>query len=114
MTTIIEYALMAGASYRDTRPDDNNKFPIPAGWIMVSQNPQDDATGFEAAAFGNGTTLASSNEIVISFAGTDLRVWQDTNQDGISQSDELLTLADAGITGLGLTDTGTQIRSCHA
>jgi Ca2+-binding RTX toxin-like protein len=37
---------------------------------MVSRSPQDDATGFEAAAFGNGTTLANSTEIVISFAGT--------------------------------------------
>ncbi len=70
MTTAIEYALMAGASYRDTRPD-INKFPIPAGWNMVSRNPQDNATGFEAATFGNGTTLATSTEIVISYAGTD-------------------------------------------
>lgn len=51
MTTAIEYALMAGASYRDTRPD-INKFPIPAGWSLVSRNPQDNATGFEAATFG--------------------------------------------------------------
>ena len=69
MTTIIEYALMAGASYQDTRPD-ANRFPLPTGWNMVSRSPQDDATGFEAAAFGNGTTLANSTEIVISFAGT--------------------------------------------
>ncbi len=69
MTTAIEYALMAGASYRDTRPD-INKFPIPTGWYMVSRNPQDNATGFEAATFGNGTTLATSTEIVISYAGT--------------------------------------------
>ena len=69
MATTIEYALMAGASYRDTRPD-INKFPIPAGWNMVSRNPQDNETGFEAATFGNGATLATSTEIVISFAGT--------------------------------------------
>lgn len=69
MATTIEYALMAGASYRNTRPD-INKFPIPVGWNMVSRNPQDNATGFEAAAFGNGTTIAGSTEIVISFAGT--------------------------------------------
>ena len=70
MTTAIEYALMAGASYRDTRPD-INKFPIPAGWSMVSRNPQDNVTGFEAATFGNSATLATSTNIVISFAGTD-------------------------------------------
>jgi Ca2+-binding RTX toxin-like protein len=70
MATTIEYALMAGASYRDTRAD-VNKFPILVSWNMVSRNPQDDATGFEAAAFGSGTTIANSNEIVISYAGTD-------------------------------------------
>ena len=69
MTTTIEYALMAGASYRDTRPD-INKFPMPTGWNMVSRNPQDNVTGFEAVTFGNGIDLASSNTIVISFAGT--------------------------------------------
>lgn len=67
--TTIEYALMAGASYRDTRPD-VNKFPIPTEWMMVSRNPQDNATGFEAATFGNDSDLASSTEIVISYAGT--------------------------------------------
>ncbi len=70
MGTTVEYALMAGASYRDTRGD-INKFPIPAGWSMVSRYPQDNTTGFEAAAFGNGLTIADSTEIVISYAGTD-------------------------------------------
>ncbi len=69
MATTIEYALLAGASYRDTRPN-VNKFPIPSGWNLVSRNPQDNATGFEAAVFGNGTTIASSTNIVISFAGS--------------------------------------------
>lgn len=69
MATTIEYALMAGASYYDTRLD-LNRFPIPTGWNFVSRNPQDNATGFESAAFGNGTTLAASTNIVISFAGT--------------------------------------------
>lgn len=65
MTTVIEYSLMAGASYISTRPDPN-KFPIPQGWVIVTNPPyfRDDATGFEAAAFQNGTS------IVISFAGT--------------------------------------------
>ncbi|MCX7155038.1 MAG: hypothetical protein NTW45_01170, partial [Rhodocyclales bacterium] len=70
MATTIEFALMAGASYRDTR-NDINKFPIPLGWNMVSRNPQDNTTGFEAATFGNGTSIANSSEIVISYAGTD-------------------------------------------
>jgi hypothetical protein len=59
MTTTLDYALMAGASYRDTRTI-INKFPIPSGWSMVSRNPQDNLTGFEAAAFGNGADLTSS------------------------------------------------------
>jgi hypothetical protein len=69
MATTIEYALMAGDSYFDTRLP-VNRFPIPTGWNLVSRNPQDNATGFEASAFGNTTTLAASTDIVISFAGT--------------------------------------------
>ena len=34
MTTAIEYALVAGASYISTR-DDVNQFPIPQGWEKV-------------------------------------------------------------------------------
>lgn len=63
MTTAIEYALLAGASYYDTRAD-LNRFPLPQNWSVVSRYPQDGITGFEAATFTNGT------EIVISFAGT--------------------------------------------
>ena len=66
MATTIEYALLAGDSYYDTRAD-INRFPIPTGWAKIS-NPDshfsDLATGFEAISFTNGT------EIVISFAGT--------------------------------------------
>ena len=39
-TTIIEYALMAGASYISTR-DPKNQFPIPQGWDVTKHaNPQ--------------------------------------------------------------------------
>ena len=34
-----------------------------------------------------------------------LRVWQDINQDGISQSDELSSLNDAGIKSISLNST---------
>ena len=34
-----------------------------------------------------------------------IRVWQDLNQDGISQTEELTTLADQGITAISLADT---------
>jgi len=36
---------------------------------------------------------------------TDLRVWRDLNQDGVSQSGELQTLNDAGIASISLTGT---------
>jgi hypothetical protein len=69
MTTAIEYALMAGASYISNR-DLKNQIPLPGNWNRISYAPPK-PSGFEAAAFGNGTTLATSTEIVISFAGTD-------------------------------------------
>jgi len=63
---LIDYALMAGASYISTRPD-SNKFPIPMGWAIL-QSPNgyrlDPSSGFEAIACQRG------NEIVISYAGT--------------------------------------------
>ena len=70
MTTItaIDYALLAGASYYDTRAV-INRFPIPSGWNRVSRFPTA-SSGFEAAAFGNGADIATSTDIVISFAGT--------------------------------------------
>lgn len=65
MPTTIQYALLAGASYHDTRVD-LNRFPIPNGWNVVSLVPQDSSSGFEASAYRNPLT----NEIVISYAGT--------------------------------------------
>jgi Ca2+-binding RTX toxin-like protein len=64
----LDYALMAGAAYFSTRGD-VNRIPAPAGWIPLDptaglDHRQIDLSGFEAAAFTNG-----SNEIVISFAG---------------------------------------------
>jgi hypothetical protein len=63
MTTSIEYALLAGASYFDTRSADN-RIPVPMEWTVASRFPSDPSSGFEASAFQRGT------EIVISFAGT--------------------------------------------
>jgi len=70
MITTLEYALMAGRAYQSTRAD-INKFPIPEGWIEPADRRKvDDGSGFEASVFGNGATLSTSTEIVISFAGT--------------------------------------------
>ena len=64
MTTTIEYALMAGASYISTRGE-VNRFPTPQGWIeQIEGRGRIDSSGFEATHFTKGT------EIVISFAGT--------------------------------------------
>ncbi|MFA6313688.1 MAG: hypothetical protein WC681_19590, partial [Sterolibacterium sp.] len=73
MTSAIEYALMAGAAYYDNRAD-VNRISVPSGWNMVSRFPvaMSNGTGFEASAFGNGTSLTNSTDIVISFAGTEL------------------------------------------
>jgi Ca2+-binding RTX toxin-like protein len=74
MTTQFEIncALMAGAAYYDNRSD-VNKFPVPTDWYRVDRFPvaASNGSGFEASTFGNGTSIATSTEIVISFAGTD-------------------------------------------
>lgn len=113
MATTVEYALMAGASYRDTRPD-VNKFPIPSGWNMVSRNPQDGTSGFEAATFGNGSAVANSTENVISFAGNDPSdKWGDLAADlalaaGIL-SDQLRQAADYYLAVKASAPAGTTI-----
>ena len=66
MPTTAEYALLAGASYFDTRTS-VNRFPVPANWTLEIRAPEDSSTGFEASAYRNTQT----NEVVISYAGTD-------------------------------------------
>ena len=63
MTTTTEYALLAAASYFDTRVA-INRIPAPASWIEIDRKPSDAGSGFEVAAFQRGS------EIVISYAGT--------------------------------------------
>lgn len=77
MTTLIEYALMAGRAYQTTRAP-INQFPIPDSWLEIAHVPNNPAypqftgaDGFEAVSFINGTSIATSSEVVISFAGTD-------------------------------------------
>jgi len=64
MPTTLEYVLMAGASYISNRPE-VNRFPVPVGWIEAVDERKTKPSGFEATYF------AKSNEIVISYAGTD-------------------------------------------
>ncbi|MBQ4283496.1 MAG: hypothetical protein IJB96_06185, partial [Lachnospira sp.] len=56
------------------------------------------------------TDLDSNNDSVINADDeffSELRVWTDTNRDGISQADELHTLAELGIKEISLTNDGT-------
>ena len=65
------------------------------------------ANGFAAL-----TDLDSNADGVIDAADAafgELKVWQDVNQDGISQAGELKTLAELGITALNLTRTSSNI-----
>ncbi|MHB1677396.1 MAG: lipase family protein [Sulfuriferula sp.] len=68
MTTPIEYAEMAGDSYISTMSL-INRFPVPVGWTETQYSTK--PSGFEAISLYNGTTIADSTQIVISFAGTD-------------------------------------------
>lgn len=63
MTTTIQYALMAGASYVSNRPE-LNRFAVLEEWAYTAYDEKD-YSGFEAVSFVKG------NEIVISYAGTD-------------------------------------------
>jgi Ca2+-binding RTX toxin-like protein len=63
MPTILEYALLAGDSYFDSRTA-ANRLPTPQNWTQISSYPTDSTSGFEASAFQSGT------QIVISYAGT--------------------------------------------
>lgn len=66
--TIIDYALMAGASYISNRPE-VNRIPTPQNWLGIKHDAQ--PSGFEAISFIDGATIATSTTIVISYAGTD-------------------------------------------
>ncbi|MDD2743831.1 MAG: hypothetical protein PHV02_16320 [Rhodocyclaceae bacterium] len=66
MTTLIDYALMAGASYISNRPE-INRIPVPDVWLEnIEGRSLNNPSGFEATYFAG-----VNNEIVISFAGTD-------------------------------------------
>jgi hypothetical protein len=97
MTTEIEYALMAGASYLSTRAP-VNQFPVPEGWLEQIDKRQNLPSGFEATCFTNGTSIATSTEIVISFAGTGpgLADWLHANFPLVlgASSDQLRQAAD--------------------
>lgn len=62
----IDCALMSGAAYVSTRPNEN-KFPVPEGWSDFAHAPSASyptSAGFEALSF------RKDNQIVIAYAGT--------------------------------------------
>jgi len=65
------------------------------------------STGFEAlrALDANNDNVFNASDA----AFTQVRLWQDTNQDGVSQAGELLTLASKGIASISLNATTTTI-----
>ncbi|MBI5901316.1 MAG: hypothetical protein HZB40_19110, partial [Rhodocyclales bacterium] len=115
---------------------DANGFAESTGWL----NPNDAYLAWDRNGngtidsgnelFGDQTTLRSGAKAVsglqalaewdttkdgqIDAADTrynDLRVWRDLNQDGISQTNELQTLTDAGIAAISLVGTATNAPS---
>lgn len=66
MTTLIDYALMAGASCISNRAE-INRIPAPDVWLEnIDKRTSGNPSGFEATYF-----VGTSNDLVISFAGTD-------------------------------------------
>jgi hypothetical protein len=73
------------------------------GVDTVLSNGQKAADGFQALADldsnGDGQINAGDSAFL------SLKVWRDIDQDGISQADELFSLADFGITSISLSQT---------
>jgi Ca2+-binding RTX toxin-like protein len=86
-----------------------------------------------AELFGDETILANGKKAVNGFAAlseldsnadgkfdandtqyTNLRIWRDLNQDGVSQADELLGLAASGVQSINLTSTASSTRYTDA
>ncbi len=93
-------------------------------WLVLDKN-NNGVIDNGAELFGNNTTLSngqkakdgikaladldSNQDGIIDNKDTkfnDLKLWQDTNQDGISQAAELSTLSELGIQSINLTRTG--------
>ncbi|WP_152222312.1 calcium-binding protein [Pseudomonas sp. SCB32] len=75
------------------------------GVDFVKSNGQKATNGFDALRDldSNGDGVFDANDA--QFAN--VRVWQDLNQDGVSQADELKSLADHHITSINLTATNS-------
>jgi Ca2+-binding RTX toxin-like protein len=63
------------------------------------------ASGFEALRSLDGNSDGMFNSADAAF--TQVQLWQDLNQDGVSQANELFTLADKGIVSISLRENTT-------
>ncbi len=82
-----------------------------------------------AELFGDETVLANGQKAAHGFAAlseldsnadgrfdasdaayTQVRLWRDLNQDGVSQANELFTLSELGVKSINLSSTATQTR----
>ncbi|MGI4778986.1 MAG: calcium-binding protein [Janthinobacterium lividum] len=74
-------------------------------------NGQKAANGFEAlrGLDGNNDGKISSADAVFS----QLRIWKDANQDGITQDGELFTLAEAGVASIGTAYTNQSVTDAN-
>ena len=101
---------------------DGDGFAEPTGWVLpddgllaldingngtiddISElfgSPTQSGYAELAAHDGNADQVIDAADAVFA----DLRVWQDANRDGVTDAGELKTLAEAGITSIGLTST---------
>ena len=79
MTTTVDYALMAGHSYRSTR-NLINWFPSPQGWTPFFPVPDPStATAFPVSMGFEAVAFLSGNQVVISYAGTATLIDWDAN-----------------------------------
>ncbi|MCH2218836.1 MAG: hypothetical protein MK097_00675, partial [Dechloromonas sp.] len=80
--------------------------------VTVNAETRPATSGFEAlSALDRGTGTAGSagyGDKIFDAKDADftrVRLWQDLNQDGVSQANELFTLAQKGVTSISLTPT---------
>ena len=88
--------------------DINGNGSIDTGAELFGDNTKLQSGSIAANGFAALADLDANADGIIDSTDTafaELKIWRDLNQDGISQADELTTLADAGITSLNLTAT---------